>query len=303
MVCDNMWQICNLKIKFTSTFLGDRVSKLSRKLMDLAAEHLEGGPAKNNPSTFAARVIQSSEVESTNHGNSMIFNAMPLFILILPKIYHVAVLLLWCFTVFYGNCTTRVRMHITMIQNEVQQKITSACISHPWVLSRGDHGDHDSVPSAAARNAASTSVKIRPQIHKTRQIHLQTDWVTDIETLNLQRCMFFHIFSTAKASHSDIVIAIVMSCYFQVTVWCCHEQPMLFLPWPQLRLLCCGEPAQVDLFFLFLELQTCLEAPSSAVPLAARKCRHQVLRSVPGLYETQVDMRVFVRSFGMLWTC
>ena len=194
MVCDNMWHICNLKIKFTSTFLGDRVSKLSRKLMDLAAEHLEGDPAKNNPSTFAARVIQSSEVESTNHGNSMIFNAMLLLILILPKIYQFAVLLLWCFTVFCGNCTTRVRMHITMIQNEVQQKITSACISHPWVLSRGDHGDHDSVPSAAARNAASTSLKIRPQIHKTRQIHLQTDWVTDVETLNLQCCMFFHIF-------------------------------------------------------------------------------------------------------------
>ena len=81
-----------------------------------------------------------------------------------------------------------------------------------------------------------------------------------------------------------------MSCYFQVTVWCCHEQPMLFLPWPQLRLLCYGEPAQVDLFFLFLELQTCLKTPSSAVPLAARKCRHQDLRSVPMLHEAQVDI-------------
>ena len=79
-------------------------------------------------------------------------------------------------------------------RNEVQQTMTSACISHPWVLSRGDHGDHDSVPSAAARKAASTSLKMRPQIHKTRQIHLQTDWVTYVETLNLQCCMFFHIF-------------------------------------------------------------------------------------------------------------
>ena len=44
------------------------------------------------------------------------------------------------------------------------------------------------------------------------------------------------------------------------------------------------------LFFQFLELQTCLKTPSSAVPLAARKCWHQVLRSVPMLHETQVDM-------------
>ena len=75
---------------------------------------------------------------------------------------------------------------------------------------------------------------------------------------------------------------------------------MLFLPWPQLQLLCYAEPAQGDLFFKFLELQKCLKTPSPVVPLAARKCRHQVLRSVPMLHETQVDMRVFVRSFGIL---
>ena len=72
----------------------------------------------------------------------------------------------------------------------------------------------------------------------------------------------------------------VGTCINLWTVWCCHEQPMLFLPWPELRLLCYGEPAQVDLFFQSLELQTGLKTPSSAVPLAARKCRHQVLRSV-----------------------
>ena len=72
----------------------------------------------------------------------------------------------------------------------------------------------------------------------------------------------------------------VGTCINLSTVWCCHEQPMLFLPWPELRLLCYGEPAQVDLFFQSLELQTGLKTPSSAVPLAARKCRHQVLRSV-----------------------
>ena len=94
------------------------------------------------------------------------------------------------------------------------------------------------------------------------------------------------IFSTAEASHSDISDS---------------NSDVLLLPSDGLMLPRAAKAipslatAAASLlwrtsaggfFFKFLELQTCLKTPSSVVPLAARKCRHQVLRSLPMLHET-----------------